>query len=121
MFHINHCHFLNRNFIHHRCTYYETLEIVNAFNAGRDAPQYLRQGRSRKSYTHFSVSILAKVDVDYVTLPGWNTSITDITSYDALPENCRKYIEFIEASLGVPVEWIGVGPGRSSMLTKEVI
>jgi len=53
--------------------------------------------------------------------PGWNTSIIDMTSYDALPENCRKYIEFIEASLGVPVEWIGVGPGRNSMLTKEVI
>ena len=60
------------------------------------------------------LDLLAKFDVDYVTLPGWNTSIMDITSYNTLPENCRKYIEFIEASLGVPVEWIRVGPGRNS-------
>ena len=66
------------------------------------------------------LDLLAKVDVEYATLPGWNASIMDITSYDALLENCMKYIEFIEASLGVPEEWIGVGPGRNSMLTKEV-
>ena len=64
---------------------------------------------------------LAKVDVEYVTLPGWNTSIIDITSYKSLPENCRKYIEYMEASLGVPVEWIGVGSGRNSLLSNEVI
>ena len=59
------------------------------------------------------------MDVFYVTLPGWQMSITTITSYDALPINCKKYIKFIEDFLGVPIEWIGVGPERESMLKKE--
>lgn len=64
------------------------------------------------------LGVLEKVNVEYVTLPGWQTSIASTTSYDALPENCKKYIEFIENYLGVPIEWIGVGPGRESMILK---
>lgn len=66
------------------------------------------------------LEVLGKVQVEYVTLPGWKTSIASITSYDALPENCKKYIDFIEKFLGIPIEWIGVGPGRESMLKKEI-
>jgi len=57
--------------------------------------------------------------VEYVTLPGWQTSIENATTYDALPENCKKYIEFIEDFMKVPVKWIGVGPGRESMIIKS--
>jgi adenylosuccinate synthase len=63
---------------------------------------------------------LAKVDVEYVTLPGWQSSIEEVRVYDDLPENCKKYIQFIEEYLKVPVEWIGVGPGREAMIQKEV-
>lgn len=64
------------------------------------------------------LELLGRVEVEYVTLPGWKASITDAKSYHGLPENCRKYVEFIESQLGVPVEWIGIGPGRESMLKK---
>lgn len=64
------------------------------------------------------LEVLAKVEVEYITLPGWRSRITEITWYDALPENCKKYVQFIEEYLNIPVEWIGVGPGRESMLTK---
>ncbi len=66
------------------------------------------------------LELLAKVDVEYVTLPGWNSPITELTTYEALPANCKKYIEFIEKFLNVPIEWIGVGPGRQSMLKKSI-
>jgi adenylosuccinate synthase len=59
------------------------------------------------------------VNVSYVTLPGWQSPITSITSFNALPNNCKKYVEFIEDVLGIPIEWIGVGPGRESMLKKK--
>ena len=64
------------------------------------------------------LDLLAKVEVEYVTLPGWQSSIEKVTSYQDLPENCKKYIEFIEEFTKVPVKWIGVGPGRESMVTK---
>ena len=64
------------------------------------------------------LDLLAKVEVEYVTLPGWQSSIEKVTSYQDLPENCKKYIEFIEEFTKVSVKWIGVGPGRESMVTK---
>ena len=66
------------------------------------------------------LELLANVDVEYVTLPGWQSSIENITSYDDLPENCKGYIKFVEDSLNVPIEWIGVGPARKSMVRKEL-
>ena len=65
------------------------------------------------------LGVLEKVDVVYVTLPGWKQSIASAKTVDDLPENCQKYIGFIEEFLGVPIEWIGVGPGRESMVKKE--
>ena len=62
---------------------------------------------------------LAKVEVVYVTLPGWKKSIAKARTIEDLPENCQKYIGFIEEFLGVPVEWIGVGPARESMVKKQ--
>ncbi|KAE9410571.1 Adenylosuccinate synthetase [Gymnopus androsaceus JB14] len=64
------------------------------------------------------LDILDKVTVEYVTLPGWKSSIGSITNYEALPPNCKKYVEYIEEFLKVPVQWIGVGPGRESMIKK---
>ena len=66
------------------------------------------------------LDVLAKVEVQYVTLPGWKTTIADIRTYDALPENCKKYVEYIEKFLDVGIEWIGVGPGRNSMIKKSI-
>jgi len=64
------------------------------------------------------LELLAKVQVKYATLPGWQTDITSIGSYAELPANCRAYVEFIERFVGVPVEWIGNGPARESMIVK---
>lgn len=66
------------------------------------------------------LEVLARVGVKYITLPGWQTSIANITSFDELPEQCRGYISFIESFLGVNITWIGVGPGRSSMIKKDL-
>jgi adenylosuccinate synthase len=63
---------------------------------------------------------LKAVEVSYVTLPGWKTSVGAVTSYGELPENCKKYVRFIEEYLNVPIEWIGVGPERESMIRKEL-
>ena len=64
------------------------------------------------------LDVLEKVEVEYVTFPGWKSSIEQIKSYDALPDNCKKYVEYIEKFLKVPIKWIGVGPARESMVTK---
>jgi hypothetical protein len=52
----------------------------------------------------------------YEYLPGWNCDIRGIKKYEDLPENCRKYIEFIEKELEVPVKLVSNGPGRDDII-----
>lgn len=62
------------------------------------------------------LDVLSKVEVAYISLPGWKTSISNIRKYEDLPDNCRAYVETIEERVGVPIEWIGVGPSRDAMI-----
>ena len=51
-------------------------------------------------------------------LKGWKTDIRGIKKYDDLPENCRKYIEFVENEIGYPIKIVSVGPGRNDIIYK---
>lgn len=54
-------------------------------------------------------------------LPGWKTDIRGIRSYEELPENCRKYVEFIEEQIGYPITMVSNGPGRSDIIYRKSI
>lgn len=51
-------------------------------------------------------------------LPGWQSDIRGIKHYEELPENCRKYIEFVEEKLGFPIKMVSNGPGRDDIIYK---
>lgn len=53
------------------------------------------------------------------TLPGWNCDIRGIKKYSDLPENCRKYIEFVEEQIGFPIGIISNGPGREDIIFRD--
>jgi len=61
---------------------------------------------------------LAKAKPVYVDLPGWKQEIRGIRNYNELPENCRKYIEFIEKELEVPITLVSNGPGREEIIRR---
>ena len=50
------------------------------------------------------------------TLPGWKCDIRGIKKYEDLPENCRKYVEFIEEQIGFPITMVSNGPGRDDIM-----
>ncbi|KAK0211303.1 Adenylosuccinate synthetase [Desarmillaria ectypa] len=95
------------------------LDILDDLPEIKVAVNYSVNGKALEGFPA-DLELLANVEVEYVTLPGWMTSITSATTYESLPENCKKYIEFIESFLNVPIEWIGVGPGRESMIKKSM-
>jgi len=69
-----------------------------------------------------SSSLMAVDDFDqlepiYEELPGWSESTVGAKSLDALPENARRYIEFIENAIEVPVDIISTGPDREETIT----
>ena len=59
---------------------------------------------------------LAKAKPVYEYLPGWKSDIRGIKRYEDLPENCRKYIEFIEEEIGVRISMVSNGPGRHDIV-----
>ena len=80
-------------------------------------------------YTHWNITKLDVLDEEdqipvmmsdgYQNLPGWKSSTKGMTSFDQLPDNAKKYIQFIEEQTGVPVRFIGTGPGREEMIIKD--
>ncbi|KAJ1993012.1 Adenylosuccinate synthase [Coemansia sp. RSA 1358] len=92
------------------------LDVLDVFDEIKVAVSYTING---KEVTSFPADLddLATATVNYVTLPGWNQSISKCRSFDELPENCKKYVHFIEKDIGVPVKWIGVGAGRDEMIS----
>ena len=57
----------------------------------------------------------------YQELPGWEEDILGYTEYEALPANCRRYIEFTEDFLGVPVGMVSTGPDRDHVIERQPI
>ena len=50
------------------------------------------------------------------TLPGWKCDIRGIKKYEDLPENCRKYIEFVEDHIGFKITMVSNGPSRDDII-----
>lgn len=94
------------------------LDVLDQLKEIKVAVAYKVNGKTLTTFPE-DLNVVEKVEVVYETLPGWNTPITDCKTYEDLPENAKKYIEFIENYLNVKVEWIGVGPGRESMVVKN--
>lgn len=63
-----------------------------------------------------SLRDLEKAEPVYEFLPGWSEDITKVTTYEQLPSNAKKYIEYIQKQLETPVDIISVGPGREQTL-----
>lgn len=95
------------------------LDVLDTFKTIPVGVSYSINGKKLESFPE-DLMTLGKVDVEYVNLPGWNQDITKITKYEDLPDNAKNYLKFIEDFVGVPVEWVGTGPGRESMLHKDI-
>ena len=53
------------------------------------------------AYAVADLSLLEKVSVVYETLPGWQTDISGCRSFEELPVNAQKYVQFIESFLDI--------------------
>ena len=73
-----------------------------------------------KVTTDFTTThLLEKAKPVYEVLPGWKCDIRGIKKYEDLPENCRKYIEFIEKHIECPITMVSNGPGRDDIIFRN--
>jgi adenylosuccinate synthase len=57
----------------------------------------------------------------YETLPGWKQDIGGARTFDDLPENAQRFVEFVEARIGARISIVGVGPGREAVVERHPV
>lgn len=62
---------------------------------------------------------LEKCSPVYEDLPGWKNDLTQVKSFEELPENAKGYVRRLEELMKVPIGYISVGPGRAQTFKKE--
>ncbi|MCH6200577.1 adenylosuccinate synthase [Aquiflexum sp. LQ15W] len=54
----------------------------------------------------------------YMTVPGWFTSLAEVSDYEKFPKELRNYVDLLEKELGVPIKMVSVGPDRKQTILR---
>jgi adenylosuccinate synthase len=71
-----------------------------------------------KNFVPFQMNKV-KIEPVYKHFDGWQTDITAIKEYAAMPEKMKNYIQYINNFTGVPVKFISNGPEREQIIIGE--
>ena len=55
----------------------------------------------------------------FETLPGWKSDVRGITDFEALPEQAKNYVKFLESHIGVPITIVSTGPKRHEIAMRQ--
>lgn len=106
------------NYISYLCL--TLLDVLDVFDEVHICTHYDYRGTLIDTLPA-SDRILRECKPVYATLPGWKKDISQIKTYDELPENAKKYIEFIEKEVGVPIVIVSIGPDKNQTIIREEI
>jgi len=95
------------------------LDVLSGISPLKIATHYKTEDGKIIDYFTSSTTKLYNYEPIYEELPGWEEDISHARSYDELPENAKKYIEFIEEYLGINVYLVSVGPERSQNIIRK--
>lgn len=91
------------------------LDVLDEMETIKIGTGYFYQGKKLESFPASS-DILSNVEVEYIELPGWKTSIKNAKTLKDLPSNAQNYIKKIEELIGCPINFIGTGVAREEMV-----
>ena len=94
------------------------LDVLDNLDTLKVCVAYDDNGQ-RHEWMPYHQSVLHRAIPVYEELPGWQSDLTDVTDKDDLPTAAEGYLAFIEQEVGVPVNLVGVGPGRQQVLRRH--
>jgi adenylosuccinate synthase len=95
------------------------LDVLSCFHEIQIGVQYWYRGKKLQGMPA-SLRELAECEVEYEQMPGWHEqSLSEIRDFADLPRNAQAYVKRIEELVGVPVRFIGVGPGRDAIIYRD--
>ena len=89
-------------------------DILDGLDELKVCNSYMVNGEE-KNYIPFQMNRI-KIDPAYKIFEGWKTDISAISSYDAMPDAMKTYIDYMDNFLKVPVKYISNGPGREQIV-----
>jgi adenylosuccinate synthase len=97
------------------------VDVLSGLDPVKICTSYSARGKELK-HPPADMALFAECEPRYVELEGWEDPGKEAwrraasEGLEALPAACRAYIEFVGEELGVPVPFVGVGPGRRETL-----
>ncbi|MBW8358304.1 MAG: adenylosuccinate synthase [Weeksellaceae bacterium] len=95
------------------------LDVLSGIPLLKIATHYRTEDGKIIDYFTSSTTKLYNYEPIYQELEGWTEDISHARTYDELPANAKKYIEFIEQYLGISVYLVSVGPERSQNIIRK--
>mmetsp|Transcript_6190 Transcript_6190/g.15042 ORF Transcript_6190/g.15042 Transcript_6190/m.15042 type:complete len:430 (+) Transcript_6190:90-1379(+) len=98
------------------------LDVLSDFDTILVGVGYTLDGRRLTCYPQ-DLGTLARVEVVYESFEGWKAHAEQVLAarkFEDLPEKAREYVLAVEKMIGVPIRFIGVGPGRDSVVVRDV-
>jgi len=90
------------------------LDILSGFPTINVLTSYEIDGTRYDTFPA-DVNLLSKnIKPIYKTFEGWEENIANIKDINKLPSNARKYIDWIEAELGIPLLMLSLGAARGA-------
>jgi adenylosuccinate synthase len=91
------------------------LDVLDTFEEIRVCTGYELNGKRLKGFP-VDVDTLERITPVYEIFEGWNKTLVDLTSYDALPANAQKYLTALSRLTDIPLWFVSVGPRRDQSL-----
>ncbi|MDB5258432.1 MAG: adenylosuccinate synthase [Chitinophagaceae bacterium] len=63
--------------------------------------------------------VRTKVTPVYKKFKGWNKDLSDVKTFEAMPQELVDYIAFVEQQLNVPISLISIGPDRTQTIVRD--
>lgn len=95
------------------------MDVLDDMSPIRVAVAYRAANGEKIESFPADLSLLENCTVDYVDFEGWKNNTSKARTWEDLPQEAQAYIEFIEKSIGVGIDWIGVGGDREAMIIRN--
>ncbi|AEA44425.1 adenylosuccinate synthase [Fluviicola taffensis] len=92
-------------------------DVLDTFDTIRACTKYKVDG-VEQDYMPYDIDGVT-IEPVFEDIPGWNTDLTKLTSYEDAPAALKSYVDYLEQHLQVPVTTVSVGPDRTQTLTTK--
>ena len=94
------------------------LDVLTGLENIKACTGYKNEEGEIIEYFTSSTNKLDSYEAIYEEMPGWSEDITNVKTFDELPQSAQDYIHFIEKYLGIEVYLVSVGPERSQNIIR---